>query len=118
MAHVKQANKFSTTQRPADRASGYEANGASEYSRQISSAGCKGLGRDEPIPESPLRWRTTSQLIERTARELKKTHAKLKAGGLRRDRIAKLASDVDIKTRFLVRLRAERAEMLRMGAAR
>lgn len=92
-----------------EAAPGYLPSGVSQFSR-FAAAG------NAQIPEHRPRKRTVSEQIDRVNRELKKTQAKLAAGGLSHGRIAKLSSDVDIKTRFLAKLHAERADLIRKGA--
>src|SRR5215469_11378501 len=109
MARALVKNRKGTPREEAENASGYVSSGAGEYSRKVAGGRTVKVGDFEdhvPLPR-PERWRTVDEQIARVNRELKKTLARLAAGGLRHERRAVLESNVDIKRKFLARLQTE-----------
>jgi hypothetical protein len=110
MAHIPVAHRKGTAREEAENAPGYVGSGTGEHSRRLANgAPFKEDGFTNTY--APIRWRTNGEQIRRVTRELKKVRAKL-ATPLTRERRAFLQESVQIKLRFLAKLRAERSGTL------
>ena len=104
-----------TAQELAALGTGYSASGVSEHSRHVSHGVRNIKGENYVPPKAPFWTRSDKQLLgEKIAEQatlLSALHMRLRSEASR-ERRAKITKDIEIKTKFLERLKIEQHEAM------